>query len=119
MTKLAQDFTIVAGESAVLEITVTEGGAAKDLTGATIVWRLSADIDHRSNVLQKDTTESPSGINITNAAGGIFQVLLTASETTGLAIRDHLHQAIVTFTNSDVAVVTEGKATVKGQIVAT
>ena len=66
------------------------------------------------NVLQKTTSDN---VTITNGVGGIFQVALDDSDTAGLAQRKHLHQAIVTFANGDVVVVSEGAATILGQIV--
>jgi hypothetical protein len=63
-------------------------------------------------VLTKTTS---SGISITNAAGGIFQVSLTAADTAGLS-GAYYFEAQVTDAGSNVSTVTTGTLTVNTDI---
>lgn len=117
MTTLKQDFEFHVGESVVLDFSVTEDSAAKDVTSSAITWRLGATLATVSaDMLQMSVG---SGITITSGAGGLFRVAVPPADTSGLAARAYVHQAIVTFFNADVAVVSEGEATVFGILPAT
>lgn len=85
-----QNFVLTAGEDRTLSMTaLTQSNAVLNLTGATILWRLSQSRGGTA-VLSKAGA-------ITVAASGTFTVTLTAAETTGLsALTSYYHQAIVT-----------------------
>jgi len=79
MTILNQHFTLYAGEDKVIPCAVVDGaGAAYNLTGATIRWSAS----YRPSTGALISKSSPaSGITITNAAGGLFEINFDAADT--------------------------------------
>jgi hypothetical protein len=111
MTATAQDFTIYKGDTLVITVTVTNSaGAAKDLTSASIEWSAGHSPDRPANITK--TTAEGGGVSITNAAGGIFTITLTATDTA--AMDDvYFHRAQVTDSGSNVSTVLTGWITVK------
>jgi len=84
--------TVVAQNDIVIRYTVVDqDGAAVNLTSADIKWSIRRDLQTIA-VLTKTTS---SGIAITDAAGGIFEVTLTDTEVTSL-VRDYIMEAVVT-----------------------
>lgn len=106
-----QDFDIYAGNTATITFTVVDGdGAAKDIGGATILWRAARDGIRKRVVLRK--TGSVSG----DGSGGVFTVALAATDTANLKAGKYYHEAKVTDASSNVATVTTGTMTVKDTI---
>lgn len=82
---LMADKTIVEENDVVLVYTVIDqDNAAVNLTGSTIKWAIRETVD--ATVALTKTTAS--GISITNAAGGEFQVTITDADTADLAINN-------------------------------
>jgi hypothetical protein len=81
---LQVDFTMVAGDTKTIVFNVKDsGGAALDLTGATIRWGLCAYAASGAIAEAALLTKSVgSGITVTDAAGGVCQVALSAANTT-------------------------------------
>jgi hypothetical protein len=113
MTTENQDVSIVQGDSVTLTVTVTSGGVAKNLTSATIKWSCARSADG-SAALSKTTS---SGITITNAAGGIFQVALSKTDTAAL-LGYYYHEAEVTDAGGNVSTVMTGHLTVTQDLIA-
>jgi hypothetical protein len=96
---------LVQQNDAVIKYTVTDqDGVAVNLTSATIKWSIRRNLQTAA-ALTKTTS---SGISITNAAGGIFEVTLTNTDTTGLtgtytmeAIITDAAAKVYTITNTD------------------
>ena len=104
MTATEQDFTIYQNTSKTLQFAVTEGGSAKNLSGATATWVLFRRQNNKNiTVLTKSGT-------ITDAAGGIVQVALTAAETNALngTFQHYLH-IVDSATKADVVAIGQGK----------
>ena len=106
----AQNFTMRSGDSKKLNITVTDGaGAAKDLTGATMIWRLAVR-KHATSEISKATA---SGIAFVSEVSGIAQVTIDPADTAGLD-GDYYHEAQVTDSSGDIETVMVGTATIIG-----
>jgi len=110
MTSTGQDFTMYSGDSNVITITVTDSaGAAKDLSGAAIVWSMAPLVESEKTTIEKTNA---SGIAITgDGSAGIFTVTLAAADTAPLR-GDYYHEAKITDGSNNVSTVTIGKVTV-------
>ena len=112
--KLDQDFTLDAGDKAILTITVDDGAeppVAVDLSGVAIQWALARDL----SIVPVVTKSVGSGIVITDPTNGIFKVTLDPADTEGLC-GIYYHEAEVTDTNSDPSTVTRGTVTIRPTI---
>ena len=80
MTKIKQDFDLYAGNSRILEVTVTDESdeAALDLTGATTVTWIMAD---KPGGIASITKTLGSGVTVTDAVNGILQVIILAADS--------------------------------------
>ena len=109
-----QDISLHSGDSRTLRITINDdAGAALDITGATIKWQLSkkaADSVEPKGafILSKGTTST--GIEITDATGGICEVTLAPADTEALA-GEFYHELQMTLDGS-VSTVLFGQATI-------
>lgn len=84
--------TVVAQNDLILKYTVTDqDGDAVSLTGATIKWSIRRDLETLA-ALEKTTS---AGIAITDAAGGVFQVTITDTETENLTKRYVMEATII------------------------
>ena len=108
MTATAQDFTLYAGDDATLTVTVTEGVAAKDLTGASVVWVLY-DRFSRAAVLTKATGD---GVTITDDEGGILTVDIDSTDTATL-YGAYYHECKVTDSDGNISTVSTGTVTIR------
>ena len=99
--------TIVEENDIVLVYTVVDqDNAAVNITGATIKWGIRRSLDH-SVALTKTTS---SGISITDASGGEFEVTISDTDTADLAVDNELTnyymEAVITDLNSKVYTIT-------------
>ena len=76
MTKTSQNFSMWAGETKILTITIAGSGS---ISGATIDFAMGTEPDGSPSVITKAT--GGSGIVITDATNRIIQVTLDASDT--------------------------------------
>jgi hypothetical protein len=88
------DLTMYRGENKTWTFTVTEGGSAVDLTGASIYFAAWVGIPASSIVA--DTTASiskstVSGITITNGTGGVFDLAFVKATTNSLEPGGYLY----------------------------
>lgn len=105
---MASDFFMFAGDDKVLEFTVKDAnGDAVAITSATIKFEATRSFGKASDV-SKTTT---SGISITDAAGGTFQVTLADTDTEDLS-GVYTYECEVTFSSGLIATVAQGKMTV-------
>ncbi len=110
MTKQNQDFTMWQGEDKILEVTVKdESDVVVNLTGATIKWVLAPTVDGTVSIT-KET--GGSGIVITDATNGVFQVTINAADTASLE-GTFYHEAEVTSSASKVSKVLIGKVIIR------
>lgn len=101
-----QDAEITQGDTQLFDVSVVDGsGAAVDLTGASIEYRLGK----RDPELTKTVGD---GITVTNEVGGEFEVELTPTETAEL-VRSYRHAVEVTDGDGDVATVLSGTVFVR------
>ena len=110
MTSKKQDFEVYDGDAKLLQIDIDPD---KDLTGATVTWYLTQH-DKPDSILV--TKSIGSGITVTNAALGQFEVAIDEADTDGLASGENTveyrHYARVLDTSGDTAVVTTGVVSV-------
>lgn len=83
-----------------------ENGTAVDLTGATIRMQARKTVDSATPLI--DISTDASGITITSAVDGEFQILLTAAETTALDFKTAVYDLEVEFPSGEVRRVLEG-----------
>lgn len=99
------DFTMFAGDSKVLVVTIVDDdGAAVNITGAAIKWQAARTVSDSSALISK-TTDSPGGVAITDGADGEFEVTLDEADTDDL---DGLyyHEAEITMSGDTSTVLT-------------
>lgn len=113
MTSTSQDITIIQGDTCLITVTVTESGSAKNLSGASIKWQCARNAKGPP-ALTKTTSD---GITITNAAGGICTVSITAADS-ALLEEEYYHEMQVTDVSSNVSTVLTGTLTVTRDLIA-
>lgn len=109
MANNKKNFILTMGEDVTLSMTARDKtGAAMDITGATITWRMGRVGEAAS--LSKTGT-------IVSASAGTFTVALTDSDTdpTLYRARNYWHQAIVTISGTTTVAV-QGKIRFDGAI---
>lgn len=80
---MSSDFTMYAGDTKNIEITVTdESNVAVNLTDAEIFWQMARVIGAVPSVLSK---EIGAGLTVVDAVTGRFDILLDPSDTEGLS----------------------------------
>ena len=110
MTSINQDFTMYAGDSKTLTVTVTDGaGAAKNITSATITWKM---LEEQGGTVKLTKTVG-SGIALTTPSSGIFTVTIAAADTSAFLAGQYYHEAEVTDSGSLVSTVLTGTITLK------
>ncbi len=106
--KKAQNFEMVAGDTANLHVSVTENGASKNLSGATIKWVLYDEVNGVT-VLTKATG---GDITVTNVTGGQFTVALAPADTVNVAPGRYYHESEVTDETGNVSTIFTGHVTI-------
>jgi len=100
MTETNQDFSLYSGEDKVLEITVTKGGAALDMTGYTLYWC--------GLHVVKDLTD---GIALKSGEPDVALITLDSVDTIGVT-GVGTHQLVATDPTGEISVVTTGSMVV-------
>jgi hypothetical protein len=86
---MLQELVVSRGDTKKFNGTVTEDGAAFNLTGATIEWRAYMPDDAATIT----GTVANGGIVVTNAAGGLLQMRCLPAFTSSLANREQVGKA--------------------------
>ena len=105
-----QDFTMTEGDTKLIDVNVKDPntGDATNISGATISWKVFKGYG-KTAALTKTTS---SGISITDGAGGVFRITITAGDTNNF-YGTYNHEAQVTFSDSTVQTVVRGTMTVE------
>jgi phage terminase large subunit-like protein len=113
MVKTKQNFTMVSGDTQILEFEVLDsGGVAVNITGAVVTWVLCASRLYPTALITKTTS---SGITLTNPTSGIFQVTLLPVDTQSLSgIYFHEAQVVV---SGNTYTVSNGNAIIEGDVI--
>jgi hypothetical protein len=77
-----QILTMFRGNTKKLDAALTLGGVAIDLTTKSLYFTVKLDPTSTSNLFQKSIG---AGITLTNAVGGLAQIVIDPADTTGLA----------------------------------
>ena len=106
MAAIAQNVTMVAGDTAELSFSVYEedGLTAQDLSGASIAWQMRRA--GSSTALVSKTTGD--GITVTDAEAGKLTVSLDPEDTEDLAAGRYAHGAVVTDSDDNVSTISLG-----------
>jgi len=80
-----------AGESKDLNVTITSGGGAYDLTGASLTFTLSKTVGGTALI----TKTTADGITVTDESGGLATVALGPGDTSGLSGTYHWEVRVV------------------------
>lgn len=89
-TLTKQNFTMHSGDDKTLQFTVKDqDGVVVDITGASITWAFAARVG--ATAIASKTVGS--GITITDAAAGVFQVTIDAADTASLTGGVLYHEA--------------------------
>lgn len=99
--------TMFQGDTKVLVFTVSQGSGTADLTDAAIRWQLAKSVSKEA-LVEKSVG---SGITITDAAGGVFEVLLEPEDTEALSAGAYYYEAEVTDGDDNVSTVATGALT--------
>jgi len=101
---MATDFFMYAGDDKALVVTVKDADdAVVNLASATIKWQAARSLG-KSSAISKSTS---NGIEITDAAGGVFEIALAAADTEDLS-GNYQHEAEVTFADGSISTVLSG-----------
>lgn len=110
---MATDFSMHAGDDKVLTVTVKDpDDAAVNLSSATIKWQAAKSFG-KASAISKATS---SGIEITDTAGGVFEITLDAADTESLR-GTFQHEAEVTFSDGTISTVMSGTMRVKPVVI--
>jgi hypothetical protein len=104
MVEVNQDISITAGDDFERVFTVTEGGSAKDLTGATPRW-VAARSSGGTAIISSD--DSDVSASVTAAASG--EVTLTVDDTATVDLSgDYVHELEIESAPGEVVTVSRG-----------
>lgn len=117
MASINQNDSFYANNKRTLEFTITNKDvdpvAALDLTGKHLRWSMSRQNDDGSYstnpVLQKTLS---SGITVTDAAGGVAEVLLDAIDTLKLSGKYHHELEVLDADDTNAVIVATGTLTI-------
>lgn len=87
---------------------------AIDLTGATI--RMQVRSNKRSTSKLLDLSTDTSGITITDAVNGVFQISQTATETAAYSFTSGVYDLEIEFSGGEVRRILYGKFTINEEI---
>lgn len=94
----SQDFISVSGDDLTLQVTVTDKGTAKDLTGGTVNWNLSKQPGSSDIKVTKTGT-------LSDPTNGVFTI---AFDSTGDLCGDYYHEAQFTESGGAIGTVMRG-----------
>lgn len=109
------DFTIYAGDSKVLVVTVRDDdGVLVDLAGATIKWSASQLLSGAFSAEASIMKDDGDGIEVTGT--GVFEVELLPADTESLSGKFY-HEAEITDVEDNIFTVLTGRMTVKPALI--
>jgi hypothetical protein len=110
------NFEMFQGDDHVLEVSVQDSnGDPIDLSGSLIDWALAANVSSDQLLIQKNSGASPGGITITDAGGGVFEVLIDAEDTEDLSGL-YYHQSQVIDAEGSVSTIVAGWVRIKATL---
>ena len=109
-----QNIEIYRGDNRTFKVTVKDGdGVVVDITGASIKFSVKEEISDTSYVIQKTVG---SGINITDAANGEYEVYIVPADTQNLDTKVYEYDSELTTSAPKVYTVVRGEFTVQAEI---
>lgn len=105
------NFTMYAGDTRRIEVTVVEGSLPVDLTGATIRWGLSSDATNSGSVTVLKNIGS--GIDLLDGPGGRYLITLSPADTAASVPGKYYHESEVVEADGTVSTVLIGFITIK------
>src|SRR4030067_2787682 len=96
MTATGQNFEVYRNKDKIIVVqTFDENGAPQPITGSTLLW-LAYRKTTGEIVLIKSNTPPYSGIAITDADMGLFEITLTQADTDSLVANMYFHECELT-----------------------
>lgn len=80
----ANAFEMTQGEDVTLTLTVTQGGAAYNITGATIAFTMKKDKSSNKDADVVKTTADAAEVDLTDPSNGVAEIYLLPADTTYL-----------------------------------
>lgn len=109
-----QNVEIYRGDNRTFQVTVKDGdGVAVDITGAAIKFSVKEEISDTDYEIQKTVG---SGITITDAANGIYEVYLLPADTQNMGVGIYEYDSELTTAGGNVYTVVRGEFTVQAEI---
>lgn len=97
------------------DLTYTDSdGAAIDLSGATVRLQARVRVNAASPVI--DISSDTSGITITDAAAGEFQILLSATTTAAYTFTSAVYDLEIEFSDGEVRKILDGIVDVRPEV---
>jgi hypothetical protein len=109
MSAAVRDLTLEQGATYAEAFAVSQGGVAVNLTGGTIAAQLRVGYDDATAV----ASCTPA---ITNAAGGLFTLTLSAAATAALSARAYVYDVTLTRADATVLRLVQGTVTVSPRV---
>lgn len=109
-----QNIEIYRGDNRTFLVAVKDGdGAVVDITGASIKFSVKEEISDTDYVIQKTVG---SGITITGAANGIYEVYLVPADTQNIDVGVYEYDSELTTAAGNVYTLIRGEFTVQAEI---
>ncbi len=105
MTAVNQNFTMYAGDSKEINVTITEAGNIVNLNGVTATWDMKRNRGESTNILSKSIN---NGISINSPSSGVVIIKLIPGDTENLRGSFH-HKLEITDTLSNNSTVLVGE----------
>ena len=115
MSRINQDFTMWAGETQRLVVTVYDcDDEVMDITGSSISWIMQASILQGDPAIVK-TTDDPAEIEITDGENGEFAIYLLPEDTENMGGWFY-HEALLVDADDNESVVVTGRARINASV---
>jgi len=121
MTDTNQNFSLRAGTTSTVQMTISDEGSPLNLSGFTVKWATSRQLSSScfGEVALIEKCSNDATLTIIDAVNGVVEFTLDPADTVDLTQANYEHQltTIDAFDNEEV--VTEGTMTIKKRIVNT
>lgn len=121
MTAVLQDFSLCAGNTALLTVTVDTSIPMDTLAGSTIWWKVfdqSTGVAFGSAIIVKTNESGGGGLDILESPDMTFTIQLDGTDTSSLATGNYYHEGVVIDSSGDGVTVLAGIMTVTQALIA-
>jgi hypothetical protein len=112
----SNDLTMNSGDTKIISVVVrNSNGSLQDISNAAIKWQLARYV----NSIALVTKSISSGIMITDAANGVFQITISPLDTDGLGGKEYYHEAEIKLADGTVSTIISGTVTMVKTLIRT